>query len=165
YDCRSLNKQINSASGIPEKGIMATISIASAKGGCATTTLALLLSAELALSHGYRVALLDSDLNQHASLFGNKAKISGLTIIGSIDEDNVLKTLRDAEKTNDAVVVDLAGGSSTLALMALQRSHLIVVPTQVSLPDSRDAMKTIAQINNAQELARTPIAHAIIWTR
>jgi chromosome partitioning protein len=160
-----LNKLINSASGIPEKGIMATISIASAKGGCAKTTLALLLSAELALSHGYRVALLDSDLNQHASLFGNKAKISGLTIIGSIDEDNVLKTLRDAEKTDDAVVVDLAGGSSTLALMALQRSHLILVPTQVSLPDSRDAMKTIAQINNAQELARTPIAHAIVWTR
>jgi chromosome partitioning protein len=160
-----LNKLVNRTSGNSEKAGMATISIASAKGGCAKTTLALLLGAELALSHSYRVSLLDSDLNQHASLFGNKAKIPGLTIIGSIDEDNVLRTLREAETTNDVIVVDLAGGSSTLALMALQRSHLILVPTQVSLPDTRDAMKTIAQINNAQELARTAIAHAIIWTR
>ena len=49
--------------------------------------------------------------------------------------------------------------------MALQRSHLVLVPTQTSLPDTRDAMKTVSQINDAQELARTPIARAIIWTR
>jgi chromosome partitioning protein len=144
---------------------MAIISIASAKGGCAKTTLALLLAAELALVHAYRIALLDSDLNQHASLFGKKADIPGLTILGNIDEANILATLRNAEATNDAIVVDLAGGSSTLSLMALQRSHLVLVPTQTSLPDTRDAMKTISQINNAQELARTPIARAIIWTR
>jgi chromosome partitioning protein len=143
----------------------AIISIASAKGGCAKTTLAILLSAELALSHGYKVALLDSDLNQHASLFGKKATIPDLTIIGGIDEDNILKTLRDADEQYHVIIVDLAGGSSTLALMALQRSHLVLVPTQTSLPDTRDALKTVGQINNAQDLARTPIARAIVWTR
>jgi chromosome partitioning protein len=143
----------------------AIISIASAKGGCAKTTLAILLSAELALSHGYKVTLLDSDLNQHASLFGKKAAIPGLTITGGIDEDNILQTLREAESEHHVVVVDLAGGSSTLALMALQRSHLVLVPTQTSLPDTRDALKTVGQINNAQDLARTTIARAIVWTR
>jgi chromosome partitioning protein len=143
----------------------AVISIASAKGGCAKTTLAILLSAELALTHGYRVALLDSDLNQHASLFGKKAAIPDLTIIGGVDEDNILTTLRESDEAYHAIVVDLAGGSSTLALMALQRSHLVLVPTQTSLPDTRDALKTVAQINNAQDLARTPIARAIVWTR
>ena len=54
---------------------MATLSIASAKGGCGKTTMAILLSAELALNHDYRVALLDSDVNQHASAFGKKADI------------------------------------------------------------------------------------------
>jgi chromosome partitioning protein len=144
---------------------MAIVSIASAKGGCAKTTLALLLGAELALAHGYRVSILDSDVNQHASQFGKRANIPGLTIVGDITEDNVLKTLRDAEVANDVVVIDLAGGSSTLSLMALQRSHLVLVPTQTSLPDTRDAMKTIAQINNAQELAGRVVARAIIWTR
>jgi chromosome partitioning protein len=144
---------------------MAVISIASAKGGCAKTTLALLLGAEFALVQQYRVAVLDSDLNQHASLFGAKAKIAGLNIIGDINDENILKKLRDADAANDLVIIDLAGGSSTLALMALQRSNFVLVPTQPSLPDTRDALKTIGQIDNAQELARTPIARALIWTR
>jgi chromosome partitioning protein len=143
---------------------MATIAIASAKGGCGKTTLAILLAAELALD-GYRVALLDSDLNQHASAFGARARIAGLTIVADITEANVLAALREAEATQDAVVIDLPGGSSTLALKALQRSQFVLVPAQASLPDARDAMKTIAQIDDAQDLARTPIARAIVWSR
>lgn len=143
---------------------MATISIASAKGGCGKTTVAILLAAELALD-GYRVALLDCDLNQHASAFGVKAEISDLTIIGNVTEANVLAELKKAESKQDVVLIDLPGGSSTLALKALQRSHLVLVPTQASLPDVRDAMKTLAQIDDAQDLARAPIARAMIWTR
>ena len=143
---------------------MATISIASAKGGCGKTTLAILLGAELALD-GYRVTLLDCDLNQHASAFGAKANLSGLTIIGDVNETNVLAILKNAEVATDIVLIDLPGGSSTLALKALQRSHFVLVPTQASLMDARDAMKTMAQINDAEELARAPIARAMIWTR
>jgi chromosome partitioning protein len=143
---------------------MATVSIASAKGGCGKTTLALLLGTELALD-GYRVAMLDSDLNQHASAFGRKAAIDNFHVVPDIDEANVLTALRQAEASQDLVLIDLPGGSSTLALKALQRSHLVLVPTQASLPDVRDAVKTIAQIDDAQELARTPIARAIVWTR
>jgi chromosome partitioning protein len=143
---------------------MATISIASAKGGCGKTTVAILLAAELALD-GYKVALLDCDLNQHASAFGVKAEISGLTIIGNVTETNVLAELKKAESKQDVVLIDLPGGSSTLALKALQRSHLVLVPMQASLPDVRDAMKTLAQVDDAQDLARAPIARAMIWTR
>jgi len=143
---------------------MATLSIASAKGGCGKTTVAILLGAELALD-GYKVTLLDCDLNQHASLFGKKANLPRLTIVGDVTETNVLSELRKAEAERDVVLIDLPGGSSTLALKALQRSHFVLVPTQASLPDVRDAMKTIAQIDDAQELARTPIARAIVWTR
>jgi chromosome partitioning protein len=144
---------------------MATVSLASAKGGCGKSTLAILISADLCLTRGWKVTLLDSDLNQHSFVFGKKANIPGLTVIGDITEDNILPTLRRAEAEHDVVVIDLAGGSSTLALMALQRSHFVLVPTQTSLPDTRDAMKTIAQIDNAQELARVPIGRALIWTR
>lgn len=143
---------------------MATIAIASAKGGCGKTTLAILLAAELALD-GYRVALLDSDLNQHASAFGAKARVAGLTIMADITEANVLAALRAAEASQDAVVIDLPGGSSTLALKALQRSQFVLVPAQASLPDARDAIRTIAQIDDAQDLARAAIARAIVWTR
>jgi chromosome partitioning protein len=143
---------------------MATITIASAKGGCGKTTLAILLGAELALD-GYRVSLLDSDLNQHASAFGARARIDRFDVQPDITEANVLAALRHAEAERDVVLIDLPGGSSTLALKALQRSHFVLVPTQASLPDARDAVKTIAQIDDAQDLARAPIARALVWTR
>jgi chromosome partitioning protein len=143
---------------------LATISIASAKGGCGKTTLAILLGTELALE-GYTVALLDCDVNQHATAFGKKAGVPGFAVVSSIDEGNVLSELRKADADADVVLIDLPGGSSTLALKALQRTNYVLVPCQVSLPDVRDAIKTLAQIDDAQELARTDIPRSLIWTR
>jgi chromosome partitioning protein len=143
---------------------MAVVSIASAKGGVGKSTLALLLGTEFALD-GYRIALLDCDLNQHVTAFGLKAKLPGFTVVPDVGEKEVLGALRTAEADNDLVLVDLPGGSSMLALKALQRSHLVLVPTQPSLPDVRDAVRTMAQIDDAEELARTPIARAVVWTR
>lgn len=143
---------------------MVTLSVASAKGGCGKTTVSLLIGAELALE-GYKVALLDCDLNQHASAFGTKAEIDGFRVLPSIDEANVLSSLRKAEAESDVVLIDLPGGSSTLALKALQRSSFVVVPCQASLPDVRDAVKTVGQIDDAQDLARTSIARSLLWTR
>lgn len=143
---------------------MAVVSIASAKGGCGKTSLAILVGAELALD-GYKVALLDCDLNQHAAAFGLKANLPGFTVVPDIEEQGILRALRQAEAGCDVVLVDLPGGSSTLALKALQRSDFVLVPCQPSLPDARDAIKTVAQIDDAEELAKTPIPRALVWTR
>jgi chromosome partitioning protein len=111
------------------------------------------------------VALLDTDVNQQAASFGSKCDIPGLTVVGDVKEDNILAALRKAEAENDVVMVDLPGGSSTLALKAMHRSHFVLVPSQAALPDVKAALKTVAQIDDAQELARSNIARAIIWTR
>jgi chromosome partitioning protein len=142
---------------------MAVVAIASAKGGVGKSTLAILLGAEFALD-GYKVAVLDADLNQHTAAFGLKCTLPGFRVVSDIGEKEILKALREAEDQNDVVLVDLHGGSSTLALKAMQRSHFVVVPMRPSLPDARDAMKTVAQIDDAQELARTPIPRALVWT-
>lgn len=143
---------------------MATISIGSDKGGPGKTTTAILLGAELALD-GYTVAIIDTDLNQQAAAFVNKASIPGLTVFADVREDNVVATLKNAEKINEIVIIDLPGGSSTLAIKALCCSHLVLVPSPPSLPDVKAAMKTIAQVDDAQEMTRTPIARVLLWTR
>ena len=143
---------------------MAVISIASAKGGCGKTTTALLLGTELALD-GYSIVVLDCDSNQHASKYAMKASIEGFRVVAAVDEANVLTELRAAETDADVVIIDLPGGSSTLALKALQRSNFVLVPVQPSLLDARDAVRTVQQINDAEELSRIKIARALIWTR
>ena len=140
---------------------MAVVSIASAKGGCSKSTLAILLGAEYALD-GYKTAILDCDLNQHTTAFGLKAKLPGFSVVPDIGEAEILKALREAEAENDVVLIDLPGGSSTLALKAMQRSHFVLIPMRPSLPDARDAMRTVAQVDDAEELARTPIPRALI---
>jgi chromosome partitioning protein len=147
-----------------QRSRLPVISIASDKGGPGKTTAAILLAAELALD-GYRVTLIDTDLNQQAVAFGRKAEIAGLKVVGDVREDTILSALRKAEGESEIVLIDLPGGSSTLALKSMHRSHFVLVPTQASLPDIRATMKTLAQINDAQELARTPIARAVVWTR
>ena len=89
---------------------MLTISIASDKGGPGKTTTAILIGAELALD-GYTVAIIDTDLNQQAAAFVNKASIPGLTVYADVREDNVLPTLKKAEKAAEIVIIDLPGGS------------------------------------------------------
>ena len=142
---------------------MAVVSIASAKGGCSKSTLAILLGLEYALD-GYKVTVLDCDLNQHTTAFGLKAKSPRFSVVPDIGETEILKALRRAEADHDIVLIDLPGGSSTLALKAMQRSHFVLIPMRPSLPDARDAMKTVAQVDDAEELARTPIPRALIWT-
>lgn len=68
----------------------AVLSIASAKGGCSKTTLTVGIGVELALD-GYIVVVLDADLNQHATKFGEKAKRGsyGLPVdLSNIAEDS-----------------------------------------------------------------------------
>ncbi len=87
---------------------MAVVSIASAKGGVGKSTLAILLGAEFALD-GYKVAVLDADLNQHTAAFGLKCTLPNLRVIPDIGEKEILKALREAEAENDIVLVDLPG--------------------------------------------------------
>jgi chromosome partitioning protein len=143
----------------------ATIAVASAKGGCGKTTTVILLATYLAQA-GYRVTVLDADVNQHAAAFGQISEIENFKVVGDITQDNVLPAIRAAEADHsDIVIIDLPGGTSVLSLKAMQRAHMVLVPTQASLPDVKDAVKTIHQVEEAQELTRLPIERALLWTR
>lgn len=143
----------------------ATIAVASAKGGCGKTTTVILLATYLA-QMGYRVAVLDADINQHAAAFGQLSDITTLHVVGGIGEGNILSAIRAAEGDHaDVIIIDLPGGTSITSMKAMQRAHLVLIPTQTSLPDVKDAVKTAQQVDDAQELARMPIDRALLWTR
>ena len=113
-----------------------------------------------------QVGIIDTDLNQQAAAFVNKASLPGLSVFPDVREDTILPTLeRGREALNEIVIIDLPGGSSTLAIKALCCSHLVLVPSPPSLPDVKAAMKTIAQVDDAQAMTKAPIARALVWTQ
>ena len=143
----------------------AIISVASAKGGCGKTTTVILLATYLA-HIGYRVIVLDADINQHAAAFGELCDIPNFSVVGGITEANVLPAIRQAEADKaDVIMIDLPGGTSLLSFKAMQRAHLVLIPTQASLPDAKDAVKTVQQVDDAQDGVRMPILRALLWTR
>ncbi|HVI77305.1 MAG TPA: ParA family protein [Candidatus Acidoferrum sp.] len=143
----------------------AVVTLATAKGGVGKTTLSVAIGTTLALD-GYRVTVLDCDVNQHASAFAKKANIAGFAVTSEVGEDTVLKALRQAVTDRaDLVLLDLPGGTSRVELKAMQKSHFVLVPAQPSFMDIRDAMRTLGQVDDAEELCDHPIARAVIWTR
>ena len=101
--------------------------------GAGKTTTSILIASELALD-GYRVALLDTDINQQAASFGTKSDIPGLTVMGEVPGGQHPRRPSKAEAENEIVMIDLPGGSSTLALKAMHRSHFVLVPAKRRCP-------------------------------
>lgn len=122
------------------------------------------LATDLALE-GFRVAVFDCDLNQHASQFGRKCDAPNLRFVPEVGEENILPELRRARGADDLVILDLPGVTSRLNMMALQKSAFVLIPCQPSLLDVRDAIRTEQQVADAAELAERPIARAFLWTR
>src|SRR4051812_39770557 len=91
------------------------------------TTLAVGIGTELALD-GYTVVVLDADLNQHATIFGEKASASvpNFKVIGEVNEQNILQRMREIHGQADMVMIDLPGGSSMVAVKALTKNHFVL---------------------------------------
>src|SRR3982751_5798754 len=105
---------------------MPNIALASAKGGCGKTTLAINLAVDLALD-GARAAILDADPNQHSAefFFTFRKKTPTLpdgaafTVFPKVDEKNLFAMLKEAHKIADFVFLDLPGVASKLNLMGM----------------------------------------------
>lgn len=147
---------------------MTVVTFANHKGGVGKTTLAVNIAIEMAY-RGNRVAVLDGDINQHASTFGAtyQAQRPGLPISfqSGINSDNVLTAISKAEAVNDLVVVDLPAGKSELALKAYMKSGLVVIPAKRSIFDARDAGATAFGLAEAGNCRGVPVASVLIWSQ
>ena len=96
----------------------AVVSVASARGGCSTTTLVVGVGGELAFE-GHTLVVLDADLTQHATTFGENAHIHGLSVVGEVDEATILENLH----TNlGKIMVALERGREQLAARSDERT-------------------------------------------
>lgn len=127
---------------------MHTIVFSAQKGGCGKTTLALHLAVEYARS-GLTVAVLDTDPQKSAALWGELREARDLTVL-PIAADEIGAALRDAEADGyDLAIVDTPPHASAKLLLALRRADLAIIPFRPSPLDLATLEAVAGMVNHA----------------
>lgn len=138
---------------------MPAISIANPKGGAGKTTLTFVLAGELARS-GASVAVIDADPNAIIAGWGRKRTEQGrplpFEIVAGPKESELVRLIDHYTQSHDFVLIDLEGTASRMTSRALARSHLVLIPFNLSPIDAELAANAVALIQEeAEALGRT----------
>lgn len=150
---------------------MKLISFVSFKGGAGKTT-ALMAIASILVAEGHRIALIEADENAPLERWKENAEAIRtwsdrclLATCGTLEEAQA--AIDAAERAGCAfVLVDTAGGGSDLNTLLIANSHLVVIPTALTVLDLDEAIATIEFITErvARNMDR-PIPTRLLFTR
>jgi len=144
---------------------MAIITFAQMKGGSGKTTLAKCMVAEF-VARGRSVAAMDLDPNRPLGRFvACIPELAGVEVAVPDSERRVSVVVRDLAARHDTVVIDLMGAATNDTQVAMALSDLVIVPSQMSEDDFRGGIETWRQIEEAEAVARRPIARGVVMVR
>jgi chromosome partitioning protein len=124
-----------------------------------------LLACELAASV-HKVTVIDADPNRPVCAWGRlPGRPDNLTVIEDATEDTIIRTIEDAAKASDYVIVDLEGTATMMVAFAISRANLVIVPTQPSQLDAAQAAKAVRLVRKQEEAFKISIPMAVLFTR
>src|SRR3954453_6862191 len=144
--------------------IMPTIVFANPKGGAGKSTAAVILATQLA-RRGAQVTILDADPNKPVSEWARRGGLANLTVVSDISEATIIDEIDNAAQKTPFVIVDLEGTASMTVAYAISRADLVIIPTQPSQLDSKQAAKAVLLIKQQEKAFRKSIPFAILYTR
>ena len=147
---------------------MPAVSIANPKGGAGKTTLALVLASELARS-GASVVVIDADPNAIIAGWGRKRTEQGrglpFEIVAGPKESELVKLIDRYTTSHDFVLIDLEGTASRMTSRALARSHLVLIPFNLSPIDAELAASAVALIQEEAEALGRSVPFRLVRSR
>lgn len=147
---------------------MAVISIGNPKGGAGKTTLALVLADTLA-SNGARVSVIDADPNAIIEKWAAKRVAAGkelpYRVIPRPTESEMIGTIDRISKEDQFVIIDLEGSASRMTSRALARSHMVLVPFNLSPIDAELAAQAVRAIQEEEEALERRIPFRLVRSR
>lgn len=141
------------------------LTFASSKGGVGKSTACAAIGARLT-KRGESVLIIDLDQNMTLERWGRKAKIAGMEV-RSVGPDDFTTVFRVAAQSGlaDHILIDLAGNREAIALKAIARSDLVIIPAQASEPDLREALVIVSDVKDVGEDRGLPIPFRILLTK
>jgi chromosome partitioning protein len=144
---------------------MPTIAMVTPKGGAGKSTSAVILGTELA-RRGAAVTMIDADPNKPLSDWAKQpGRPENLTVLGDVTEENIIEEIEGAAQKTPFVIVDLEGTASMTVAYAVSRADLVIIPTQGSQLDAKQATKAIKLIQQQERAFGKKIPYAILFSR
>lgn len=143
---------------------MPTIAFISPKGGVGKTTSATILATQLARIAP--VTVIDADPNRPVEAWSRRpGKPEAVTVVSDVGQDNILDQIDAAAALTPFVVVDCEGTASLTVAYAIGAADLVIVPTQASQLDARQAARALKLVTDQERQSRRKILHRILFTR
>src|SRR3954464_1870864 len=141
------------------------ITLASAKGGCGKSTVAIVLAANLT-ALGYKVCVIDSDRNQSfASWHSNAYEGKPFTVLSEVDHIKVVDLASEQAEAHDLVLVDTAGFENLTAASAIGMADYVLIPCMPDRGSVRETLRTAQQVDSLAKAARRAIPYSVLLTR
>jgi chromosome partitioning protein len=122
---------------------MPTFVFVSPKGGAGKTTSALLLATQFA-KKGKAVTIIDADPNLPVKAWSEGGHVpANMTIVSDVTEETITDKIAEAAEKTPIVIVDLEGTASKIVVYAIAEADFVVIPTQGSQLDAKQAAVAI----------------------
>jgi chromosome partitioning protein len=143
---------------------MPTIAFISPKGGVGKTTAATILATQLA--RRAPVIMIDADPNQPVDSWAKLGNVPAqMSIVTKVTQETILDQIDEAVTKAPFVIVDCEGTSSLTVAYAISAADLVIVPTQGSQLDAKEAARALSLVKKQERTTRRPILHAVLLTR
>lgn len=145
---------------------MATIVLASPKGGAGKTTVAVLLATELAAG-GADVTVIDCDPNHCVKRWASKKRRppDRVTVVDEkVTENNIVPVIKKYDRDDQFLIVDLEGVISRLMSRAISQADLVITPMRATVLDAEVGVGIISLIATEEKVLKRKIKHAVAFT-
>src|SRR4051794_25677339 len=131
---------------------MPTFVFANPKGGAGKSTSALILATQIALKGG-DVTIIDADPNKFIHDWATLGKPENITVVTATSEETIVDEIQSAARKSTFVIVDLEGTASLMVAWAVTQADLVVIPTQASRADAKQAGRAVKLIQNQEKVS------------
>ncbi len=143
---------------------MPVFAVVSSKGGVGKTTSTIILAGQFAKQA--KVKICDADPNQPAAAWADLPNMpDNIQVIPNVTQENIIEIIEEAEKEADFVFVDCAGYASTAVAYAIASADMVIIPTQGSQLDAREAGRALGLVKAAEKMGRRKIPVRLLITR